>query len=53
MSKLVLCESCDKRYPASEVQRVREDDEGAYWNLCEGCRDAIADTFDEMEARNG
>ena len=53
MRLLILCESCEKEYPLAEIHRVREADEGAYWNLCEACMDSIADMFDRMEAGHG
>ena len=46
---LVKCESCLKEYAQTEIHRVREDDEGAYWNLCEACYLAVEETFDSME----
>ena len=45
----MTCDECGKDYPASEVKRVREDDEGGYWNLCATCMDWLADLYDEME----
>ena len=50
---LVACEECGEEYAQPEIHRVREDDEGAYWNLCEACMEAVEDMFDSMEAGHG
>ena len=49
----MICESCERKYPATEIHRVREDDEGGVWLVYVSCYAGIEDCFDEMEARNG
>ena len=48
MRLLILCESCDKEYPQTEMHRLREDDEGGYWDCCQACWDAITDLGEEF-----
>lgn len=46
---LVKCEECGQEYAQTQVQRVREDDEGGYWDCCQACWAWIEDTADLME----